>query len=439
MNMKKTIAALAACAVAVSAMATTVSAINDGTYTYNLVRTTKVTDAKGTAVYSYVIKNVDTTATVALDITGFTNATATYGTVKNVVVYVDYETAATSAGAERSVLRYSNGDALGFQNAAAQITAGTITIAADSLDATQNTTAQFTVEVTVEHPYDKGDNAALKTVPAITIASAPASYAVLKATTDKTEKEIKKPFMSNLYGGDGDIIEYLQEYDLRNNENPYYNVKAVLNDAIENFDSVTFTFATAKEPVNAAGEYDKDGDKTYLAFDEHLYTYFWYDEETTWTGFNWAGTNLFNGALVINEELTMSLADTEKFDYAKTTLSFDWDTVEEGAATNNSYARYIHTLKLATSSRWYWDSLTVTCTNAAEEDTVDTEAPTTSDDEELGEEEAEEETEEVTEEAETEEEAEVEVENPTTGNASVALAVIPVALAAAAVVAKKRS
>ena len=60
------------------------------------------------------------------------------------------------------------------------------------------------------------------------------------------------------------------------------------------------------------------------------------------------------------------------------------------------------------------------------------------DDEELTEEEVV--TEEVIEEEEepvVEEEPEVEVENPTTGNSPIALAVIPVALAAAAVVAKK--
>ena len=37
MNMKKTIAAIAAGAVAVSAMATTVSALNDASLSYNLV------------------------------------------------------------------------------------------------------------------------------------------------------------------------------------------------------------------------------------------------------------------------------------------------------------------------------------------------------------------------------------------------------------------
>ena len=91
-------------------------------------------------------------------------------------------------------------------------------------------------------------------------------------------------------------------------------------------------------------------------------------------------------------------------------------------------------MKLATSNTWYWDNLTVVLTAAAADDAT-SDAGVEADDEELAEEEVEEE---VVEEV-VEEEVEVEVSNPTTGNASVALAVIPVALAAAAVVAKKRS
>ncbi|MGN0586731.1 MAG: hypothetical protein ACI4JF_05535, partial [Oscillospiraceae bacterium] len=59
MNMKKTIAAVAACAVAVSAMATTVSA-EEGSLHYNLVKTTYKTE--GTATYTANISNLDTTA-----------------------------------------------------------------------------------------------------------------------------------------------------------------------------------------------------------------------------------------------------------------------------------------------------------------------------------------------------------------------------------------
>lgn len=132
----------------------------------------------------------------------------------------------------------------------------------------------------------------------------------------------------------------------------------------------------------------------------------------------------------------MSLAETDYFDWTATSLSFDWDAIMDGAMTSNDYAVYLHSMKLATSNTWYWDNMTVTLTAGAADD-VEAEAGVEADDEELAEEEVEEE---VVEEVEEEEvEVEVEVDNPTTGNASVALAVIPVALAAAAVVAKKRS
>ena len=76
-------------------------------------------------------------------------------------------------------------------------------------------------------------------------------------------------------------------------------------------------------------------------------------EGTGYTGFDWTGYNLFQGALVINENLTMSLAETDYFDWTATSLSFDWDAIMDGAMTSNDYAVYLHSMKLATSNTCY--------------------------------------------------------------------------------------
>ena len=72
MNMKKTIAAVAACAVAVSAMATTVSA-DTNTLHYNLVNT--VYKSTGSATITATVSKLDTTAatSVVLQAPTFTN------------------------------------------------------------------------------------------------------------------------------------------------------------------------------------------------------------------------------------------------------------------------------------------------------------------------------------------------------------------------------
>jgi len=321
-----------------------------------------------------------------------------------------------------------------------------------------------------------------------------ATAITVKAFTKGGEKttEYFAPFKTEIKKN-ANITAYLEG-------NGYHNVGAVLNDAIENYESVTFTFNTATQGIvwtvdnkdenyfdfvygrNDAWAEDSNGmkkggtysealaklgqdpwnqenepasmlalysdawfaDNSYKSFDQHLYnggytntlygTYItsYGSEATGYTGFDWTGYNLFQGALVINENLTMSLAETDYFDWTATSLSFDWDAIMDGAMTSNDYAVYLHSMKLATSNTWYWDNMAVTLTAGAADDAT-SDAGVEADDEELAEEEVEEEV------VEEEVEEEVEVSNPTTGNASVALAVIPVALAAAAVVAKKRS
>ena len=483
MNMKKTIAALAAGAVAVSAMATTVSALQDTALTYNLVKTHTVKKAvEGTSSYEFTLQNV------AADSTGTIQFTSPKDTVKSVVIKV----ASSTAGEQNKIFTYSTSQ--GDLNYNPNVTAaGLITISNELNGYTGNLTVTVTVNTT--HARDTWEGVsnvnaeiAATTINATTtIADAKVTPVTLKAFTATGEKEYKyyAPFKTEIKNNQN-VTRYLQE------QIGYNNVGAVLNDAIENYESVTFTFNTATTGivwtvdgededffdnvycrngewgadyegmtrggdykaalVNAGGDASKllalycgewFADTSYTSFAQHLYNgtngvygngYItsWESENTGYTGFDWTGYNLFQGALVINENLTMSLAETDYFDWTATSLSFDWDAIMDGAMTSNDYAVYLHSMKLATSNTWYWDNMVVTLTAGAADDAT-SDAGVEADDEELAEEEVEEEV------VEEEVEEEVEVSNPTTGNASVALAVIPVALAAAAVVAKKRS
>ena len=225
-------------------------------------------------------------------------------------------------------------------------------------------------------------------------------------------------------------------------------IRAVINDAVVNYADVTFVFNTAAQRVKDDGTYTPNSweGTDYTSFSRH----FWdsdpgYDANTIYIGQDWLGNNLFEGALIINKNLTLSLGATDKFDWTATSLSFSWDAIQDTALTSNAYANYIHNMVLRTSADWYWDNFQVVL-GATEDEDVGTTSPVEAEDEEL--EESEEDTD-VDFEAEEEEEEEPDVDvepepevapaaNPGTGNAPVALAVIPVALAAAAIVAKKR-
>lgn len=324
----------------------------------------------------------------------------------------------------------------------------------------------------------------------------------------------RAPLMT-YYTDNLNVIEYLEKAHVNGDDKGYANVGAVINDAIENYETVTFTFNTAsanvawgvasigtdgakkfnptfvwttndgkqKSRTDVAAEfgqlinktdkwgesyqdwkYDRDdyiimgyypdndweGVDTYKAFGDHTYDWFYSPEGTGMVGMDWAGQDLFAGALIVNEKQTMSLGNTEYFDWNKTAISFDWDAIMDGAATTNNYATYVHSLKLATSQYWFWDSMNLVLT-AGESDDVSADAGVEADDETLDDEDDEiidgdDDDEPVADDDEDEEPAPVVdepapapvVTNPPTGNASVALAVIPVALAAAAIVAKKR-
>jgi hypothetical protein len=247
----------------------------------------------------------------------------------------------------------------------------------------------------------------------------------------------------------------------------YVNVAAVINDCIANYPNVTFTFNTATDPVVTEasqqkaiygpvaligfyGWNDTVGDALYKnAFKQYIYGNFGSDP-STFVPFdpgayftNGIGYNLFTGALIINDAYTMQLADTEMFSYNATSLVFDYQALKDNAyASYNNSLNMIYSMKLATSVPWYWDSMTISFAAAAD-DTADSDAGTTSDEEILPDEPADAPAEEVeTLPAETEAPATeapvAPAANPGTGNAPVALAVIPVALAAAAIIAKKR-
>lgn len=325
-------------------------------------------------------------------------------------------------------------------------------------------------------------------------------FTAFAATTDKVTKY---PFRTTVntsanLAGTPEVINYLEnttDYNYTTNtagkigingDRAYANVKAVINDIIANYNDVTFTFNTATSYVfpvanGGSGAYTANSwdteahqltgsdiwgtsytreekvaaDGQFMNFSQHLYNLYG-NENSTYVGYttyDWSASNLFAGALVINNNLSMSLSDTESFEYSKTGLSFNWADITDGAQVN-TYVTYLSTMKLATSIDWYWDSLTITYDNteiadagtgqgveAEEEEIADEEiADEEIADEEIADEEiADEEIEEEPAEEEAPVEEEAPAENPTTGNAPIALAVIPVALAAAAVVAKKRN
>lgn len=266
---------------------------------------------------------------------------------------------------------------------------------------------------------------------------------------------------------DNDVVAALQSR--KEGGNYYTKPIAVLNDAIANHDNVTFTFTGYTERVATAKshvyyEWVEEGrayegynptpfDWYNPTFGQHLYTtgtYGDYDyslfDESDFDNYgskgenslNWK-TNLFTGAIVVNSQLTMQLSDTAAFQWGTNTLSFNWfDITDEGKITDAK--TFLTSMLLYTPVDWYWDSLSVVVSDDEDEaidagEGLDGEGDVIDDEPEVEEEP------EIEEEPEVEETEAAPVEtapSPATGNAPVALAVIPVALAAAAVVAKKR-
>ena len=522
MNMKKTMAAIAACAVAVSAMATTVSALEDQSFAYDL-KAEKVVKTAGSVVLSGTITNATVDATTEL-VLGFADVPAGYTLKTLTATFKD-----TSGGAGNKVFTFTTDKSDNYIGSF--IDGNSYVITKASLATLTTQTALYDIVISGKFEFDgktdatnpdgidkvfdatNADNYTADTdaTPAdkdttvvyvantatglkdkddaatTVLADTNAHFTALAATTKNDvlassfvkagETKYEVPFMTSLKDND-EILSYLEN----NTKKKYLNVTAVLNDAIENYETVTFTFNTATTKVQflvgadnvkkdtfkdayleAKGDLSlitpiytqEDKGEDYTKFGQHLYNDIngaglFQGEGTNWVGFDWNANNLFQGGLVINERLTMSLSDVTTFDWNATSVSFDWDTIMDEVATTNNFATYLHKMELATSNTWFWDNMTVSLVAGAVDDAT-SDAGAEADDEVLDDEAAEEEVveeevveeevveEEVTEEVEEEAEVEVEVENPTTGNASVALAVIPVALAAAAIVAKKRS
>lgn len=611
MNMKKTIAAIAAGAVAVSAMATTVSAVESGTLNYNLVNTLanqtngKVTlkatfpnvpltagtpvqiQAKGMQWKDKVIisgQYIDTNKaiapiTVTRDIWSEGYSAVTEGYLNGDIISVPVETVNTqgkptligggaategtpgvpaiveSAKAIANIGGVKtpvavNLEALKLNNDVTTVAAGetkTFTIKTNEAgDAWDNNPALFGIDPAAVVWTADGDQIDITyTAPKAGVDEVPATggpqmaniVVVVNMSHDLKDIEsvnkklqsqewgiffngkagdatssafaaptkFKAPFMTNK-SDNRNIISYLENANVNGEDKGYKNVGAVLNDAIENFETVTFKFNTAQSAVGFAvaetkitsntyravpvlktevyseyakaaavlnaqeyGNYtyanrdlhevigvyvanDWEGSTVYKEFGDHTYDWFYSPEGTGMLGMDWGGQNLFAGALIVNEGYTMSLNNTEYFDWTKTAISFDWDAIMDGAATTNNYATYIHSMKLATSNMWFWDSMEVELV-AGESDDVSADAGVNADDETLDDDDDDsdivadddDDVEPADDDDDVEPADDVDepapapvVTNPPTGNASVALAVIPVALAAAAIVAKKR-
>lgn len=559
MNMKKTIAAIAAGAVAVSAMATTVSALDDQTLSYNLVSEVK---SSSTATITATFSELTLVAGeyVYVDVIGLGDKFNVYnstvsisgsyldgnGAIKPIVNTVYTGRAATwvdgysiegstcwadssgnaidnagntwdskylkipvvtaGAGTNKSLVastaaelkvtvKYTEmGNASGKGDVAAALLNGEIGVrlatGASGDDAlilalgSGNVTAEKvfgslpgvtpTVAATVtgwisgvSGLAQGSEDAALKQAPFMTDSRTSAvSLGGWFQNPDIIQHLENSPVNSAAFSTSKD---YYKNHGYSGNYGSYTNVGAVLNDAIENYD-VTFVFHTAAQNVKieyaADGtvdvwEYTSDAAKAKYVdngkakeivdctkFGQSLYPlYNW--EGSGFLGGGWNGQNLFAGALVVNGGMTMGLSETEAFDFTETTLSFDWDTIVENSISSNPVTTYIRTLGLATSTTWFWDKMDVVCAARVEDTAESGEGAEVGDDViggddeidggdeiDLGGEDGGDEID-TTEVPETKEVPEVS-QPAKTGNASVALAVIPVALAAAAVVAKKR-
>ena len=268
---------------------------------------------------------------------------------------------------------------------------------------------------------------------------------------------------------DNDVINALTAR--KTNGNRYTKPVAVINDAIANHENVVFTFTsfsgyvTTEESAiyegwDAAG-WRTEGYDTWVSpyraygyqvnkfdwynpnFGQHLYTnladsysLFGSDEFDGYGSYSSAwGVNLFTSALVVNNAITMQLSDTDKFDWNTNTVSFDWNSITADGKITDAKT-LLNSMLLYTPVEWYWEYLSVVVGDDTEEDVAAGEGMEGEGDEIADDEIAE--PEEIVEPEEVVEPVKEEEKPAPTGNAPVALAVIPVALAAAAIVAKKR-
>ncbi len=554
MNMKKTIAAVAACAMAVSAMATTVSAVDENaTEAQSVHYDLTVKEVLTTSNLTFVAKDIQIDAE---QIAIYYPASAIEGGIpadlnklplskETTVVVADLSTKQNytfTFTADAGSKNYDGTTKFYAVNAAGEDVSDTTTVtdhvavgvvyridlkasaqgqALLNSFAAQTNTAQ--VDVTVTHNSNfltyanqaalSSDTASQKiycqldaeqTAPQIVTAG---SGKTANGKGEVVKSDVKQPMFTSSNtasnkAGTTEIFGRLGSAGTRkkiskpdgDNGAGYENVSAVVNDMIANYDDVVFTFNTATDSVFTKAWLDKNdwyktsprealaakhyystglptvdswaGDDTFKSFPQHLYNLFG-DEGTGYKySEDYAFNNLFNAALVANNGLTMNQSNVQPFTYSKTSVSFSWSDMTGGNAFV-SPASAVTKLQLATSSDWYWDSMDVTAYTIAADD-ASTDAGANDDGEDLddaGDDASSDDIDDGADDVDADDTDDVDAddtddvdaddtdaaddttdaaddtvvpENPATGNAPIALAVIPVALAAAAVVAKKR-
>ena len=555
MNMKKTIAAVAACAMAVSAMATTVSAVDENAteaqslhYDLTIKEEAKVSslsfvakdikfDAKQLAIFYPVstLKGFDATKSVAAkDFSALNNTITVVATDLSTKQYYTFTFTANTGSKEydgTTSFYYVNKDGQDVNDATGTVTDRTAVgavLRVDLENSTQgkgilNAFAGGTTQIDVSVKHDTNaltfdDQGALSasvstqkiycqlddahTYPEVVDKAAiadPSTAANVMANGkgELVKTDVKKPMktVSNTKSNTAEIFGRLGTKGTKSKDSNYVNVSAVVNDMIANYDDVVFTFNTATDNVftkayldanENAGNWSTNsikrlyqdyyvtgvptaeswmGDDTFKSFPQALYNLFGDEGTGNVYSDSYTFNNLFNAALVANNELTMNQSSITPFVYSKTAVSFSWSDLTGGNAFVHP-ASALRTLQLATSSDWYWDSMDVAGYTLAADD-ASTDAGANDDGEDLddaddagddadiddGADDIDDGADDVdaddTDDVDTDDtdaaddttdaaDDTVVPENPATGNAPIALAVIPVALAAAAVVAKKR-
>ena len=500
MNMKKTIAAVAACAMAVSAMATTVSAVDENaTEAKSVHYDLTIKEKAKSASLTFVGKSI-TTAITKLELTiPFTYVTLVNNDVNVTVADKSTKTSYTftfSANEGSSnydgTTKLEKVDTTGAGGAANAwkytIDLDTPTLAASIKDAFDPGADGLDITLTMSNlglVSDADQKAFTADIVAGKCKLEDNNNTVYNGKGVVSEADVKKPMktIANTTSNTAEIFARLATKGTKDKDNGYKNVSAVINDMVANYDDVVFTFNTATDNVlsdswlagkeswignavnfpgyyvtNVPGTESWMGDSQFKSFPQHLYNLFG-DEGTGYTySDSYAFNNLFNAALVANNGYTMNQSTVTPFEYSKTAVSFSWSDLTGG----NSFvspASAVQTLQLATSSEWYWDSMDVAAyvlaaddasTDAGiEDDGADLDDDAAADDDTVADDDA------ADDDVADDDVADDDVAdddvaaddtvaddttdaNPATGNAPIALAVIPVALAAAAVVAKKR-
>ena len=499
MNMKKTIAAVAACAMAVSAMATTVSAVDENaTEAKSVHYDLTIKEKAKSASLTFVGKSI-TTAITKLELTiPFTYVTLVNNDVNVTVADKSTKTSYTftfSANEGSSnydgTTKLEKVDTTGAGGAANAwkytIDLDTPTLAASIKDAFDPGADGLDITLTMSNlglVSDADQKAFTADIVAGKCKLEDSNNTVYNGKGVVSEADVKKPMktIANTTSNTAEIFARLATKGTKDKDNGYKNVSAVINDMVANYDDVVFTFNTATDNVlsdswlagkeswignavnfpgyyvtNVPGTESWMGDSQFKSFPQHLYNLFG-DEGTGYTySDSYAFNNLFNAALVANNGYTMNQSTVTPFEYSKTAVSFSWSDLTGG----NSFvspASAVQTLQLATSSEWYWDSMDVAAyvlaaddasTDAGiEDDGADLDDDAAADDDTVADDDAADDV--ADDDVADDDVADDDVAaddtvaddttdaNPATGNAPIALAVIPVALAAAAVVAKKR-